>query len=96
MKRSKVKGRKYDKGKPMVDLLDPDWLLEVAKILTHGAEKYGLYNWQNNLERRRILAAALRHILAYWKGEKLDKDTGLPHLAHASCCIMFLSWYERQ
>mgnify|MGYP001604235100 CR=1 FL=1 len=94
--RSKAKGKKFDENKNMVDLLDPEWLLEVGKILTHGAKKYGLYNWQNNLEHRRILAAALRHILAYWKGEKNDKDSGLPHLSHASCCLMFLSWYDRQ
>mgnify|MGYP001568131910 CR=1 FL=1 len=96
MKRSKVKGKKFDGDKPMVDLLDPEWLLEVSQVLTHGAKKYGLYNWQNRLERRRILAAALRHIIAYWKGEKIDKDSGLQHLAHASCCIMFLAWYERK
>jgi hypothetical protein len=35
-------------------------------------------------------AAALRHLIRWWRGEKIDPDSGLPHLAHAACSIFFL------
>jgi hypothetical protein len=31
---------------------------------------------------------------AYWKGEDNDPETGLSHLAHAMCCVMFLLSYH--
>ncbi len=56
-----------------------------------SAEKYGAWNWSmvSDLERR-YLAAAMRHINAYRAGEMLDQESGLPHLAHAMCCLAFL------
>jgi len=91
---NKEKGKKFDQGKPMVDLLVPEFLIDVAKIMTKGAKKYGLENWKNNLERRRILAALYRHTLAYHMGEKHDVESGLSHLCHITCNAMFLYWYD--
>jgi hypothetical protein len=38
----------------------------------------------------RYLDAALRHMFAHAKGETHAEDSGLPHLAHAACNILFL------
>lgn len=84
---------KYDEGKPMFDLIDPTWEEEVAKVLTFGASKYAPDNWKG-LDPKRIRNAAQRHMNAYRRGEMLDEETGLPHLAHASCCLMMLHWHE--
>jgi hypothetical protein len=66
-------------------------LLEVAKVLTFGAAKYGENNWQGlDAFSQRYLAALLRHVFAYGSGEKADPESGLPHLAHAACCALFL------
>lgn len=41
------------------------------------------------------IAAAMRHLAAWRDGEQLDEESGLPHLAHALCCIVFLRELDR-
>lgn len=85
-------GVKHDAEKIRVELLDPEWLFGVGKVLTYGAKKYASHNWRKGLEVSRCLGAALRHLFAYLAGEDLDLETGLSHLYHASCELMFASW----
>lgn len=91
-----MKGKKYDGGKVRWDLLHWNIIEEDAKVMTYGAVKYDDHNWIRVLlgkgGRARYFAAALRHILAWWGGEELDPESGLDHLAHARCCLMFLSY----
>ena len=44
----------------------------------------------------RPFGALMRHMWAWWKGEKADPETGMSHLWHAACCIMFLISYEER
>ena len=83
-------GRKYDYEKPQLYLLPPKSLYEVGKVLTFGAEKYDPHNWRkvDDLQNR-YSSAAMRHILAHIDGKDSDEETGLSHLAHAICCLMF-------
>ena len=83
-------GKKFDQEKPMLYLLPPKSLIEIGKVLTHGAEKYGPENWRkvDDLQNR-YTSAALRHIVAHMEGEKYDDETDLSHLAHAMCCLLF-------
>jgi hypothetical protein len=85
-----AEGKKYDGEKPRLYLLPPRTLVEVGKVLTFGAAKYDEHNWKklDNLQNR-YTGAALRHIFAHMEGEELDPETGLDHLAHALCCLMF-------
>lgn len=85
----KTKAVKYDVGKPRMELLSPWVLVEVAKVMTHGAVKYEAHNWRNGFNWTRPIGAALRHITAWLEGEDLDPEWNLPHLAHAICCLMF-------
>lgn len=86
-----MSGRKDDQKKGRWDLLPWEALDEVVKVLTHGAERYAPENWRL-VEgwRWRYLAALLRHVTAWARGRKFDEDSGLPHLAHAICCGLFL------
>ena len=85
---------KFDGGKVMLELLPWEALIEIAKVLTFGAGKYGAHNWRGTgLSYSRLLGAALRHLSAWAMGEDRDKETGLSHLAHAGCCILFLLSY---
>jgi hypothetical protein len=89
-------GTKLDHGKPMVSLIDPGWLLEVAEVLTFGATKYSPDNWKHvDDATARYLSAAYRHLLAYQKGLENDSESNLSHLAHATCCLMFLHYLGR-
>lgn len=85
-------GMKFDQDKPRMDLLDAYATEELAKVLTFGAKKYAPHNWRKGISYARLIAAALRHIYAFARGEDLDPETGLPHPAHAMCCMMFLVW----
>ena len=89
---------KFDDGKIKYHLIDFDFEKELASILTEGAARYGEYNWQEadpvDAEHR-YYSALRRHLDAWLRGTEVDPDTGLPHLAHAACNIMFLRWFER-
>jgi len=92
-----MKGAKYDQDKPQWDLLPWEPVAEVVAVLTLGAKKYSPDNWLKVPDhRRRYFAAALRHIMAWWCGQKNDAETGLHHLAHAICCLLFLMGRERK
>lgn len=83
-------GIKYDSAKPKMNLLPPKAVMEVAKVLTFGAEKYDAENWRKLEDlQNRYTAGALRHIFAHMDGEELDPETNLSHLAHAMCCLLF-------
>lgn len=90
-------GRKFDAGKLDYTLVPWDGLEEVVKVLEFGARKYARDNWQH-VEGGdvRYLAAAFRHLIAYNQGEKVDQETGISHLAHAGCCLLFLLSLEKR
>ena len=87
-------GRKDDAGKLRLDLIAPEFERGLAGVLTYGAEKYGSHNWAKGLKYSRVYGAIRRHLLAWQMGEDLDPETGLPHLHHVACELMFLSTYE--
>ncbi len=60
-----------------------------------GRDKYGAANWAKGIQHSRLLGAALRHILAYNSGEDLDPESGITHVAHAACNLMFLLWMQK-
>jgi hypothetical protein len=85
-------GRKFDGGKLQYGLLPPNSLKDVVQVLTFGAEKYEIDNWKRVPDaKRRYFDAANRHIWAYKAGEINDPETGVNHLAHAICCLMFIN-----
>lgn len=87
-------GRKDDTGKAPYDLLAPEALDAIAQVLQFGAAKYAPRNWEKGMRWGRVFGAAMRHLWAWWRGEKTDIETGFSHLWHAGCCIMFLIAYE--
>lgn len=88
---------KFDDDKPRFDLIDASVMLDVARVLMFGANKYGADNWRQGVRVSRLLAAALRHLNAFQQGEFLDQESCLPHTAHAICNLIFLQWtYENR
>ena len=89
-------GRKFDYGKTLYSLVPPHFIKEFADVLTLGARKYSAENWKKVPDARvRYKDAMLRHIYSYLQGDIKDDETGLHHLAHATCCIAFLYELER-
>lgn len=86
--------QKFDNGKVPLQLMSTVALNKIAEVLAHGAQKYSANQWRTGMDWSRLIGAALRHITAFNNGEDLDPESGLSHLAHAGCCIMFLLEYE--
>lgn len=91
-----MSGVKFDQDKPRMDLLDAHAIEQLALVLSFGAKKYAAHNWRKGLSKSRLIAAALRHIFAYLRGENNDPESGLSHVAHAMCCCMFLLGLEHR
>lgn len=89
-----TRGTKHDEQKLRFDLLPPDAEEILAAIFTMGAGKYGDRNWEEGIEYGRLYAAARRHLSQFWKGEDLDEESGLPHVAHAAWnCLALLQFH---
>lgn len=92
-----MEGKKHDKEKLRWDLLPFTEVEDEVKVLTLGAEKYGPNNWQAVPDgRNRYFSALMRHLTAWRRGEEIDPETNMSHLAHAACNIRFLQWLEKQ
>lgn len=83
-------GIKHDQAKPPMELLSPIALEGTALVLAFGKGKYAAHNWRKGIEWDRLIGAAMRHLLAFNRGEDLDPESGLPHVDHFACCAMFL------
>jgi hypothetical protein len=86
---AQVLGMKFDDNKRDFTLLPWPAVEEIVKVLEFGAKKYARDNWKN-VEADRYTKAAFRHLIAYSQGEENDKESGLSHLAHLGCCVLFL------
>lgn len=82
-------GMKFDTNKLRFDLIPAIATESLAAVLTYGAKKYKPNNWRS-VDPQRYVAAFERHWHAYISGEMLDKESGLPHLAHCMTNLTFL------
>jgi len=87
-------GVKHDQDKLRFDLVPSDVEVEIAKIFTIGAKKYGDRNWEKGISNDRLYAAARRHLVSHRTGEKTDPEFGTPHLAHAIVNLMMMLHFE--
>ena len=96
MKKENLKeGAKFDIGKNRYDLLDPYSLDEVTKIYSFGCKKYEDHNWRKGIKWSRVFGALMRHSWAFWRGEEIDPDSGLHHMAHAAWNCLALINYSK-
>ena len=86
-------GIKHDGDKTQWHLLPLEAVEGAVRVMMHGAKKYSKYNWANGMPYSRVLDAALRHINSIYQGEDKDPDSGLDHVDHAICELLFLKYY---
>jgi hypothetical protein len=85
---------KHDNGKRQLTLLPFESLELITDVLMFGAEKYDRDNWKECKDTNRYKDALLRHLTEVQKGHDIDPETGLSHLAHMGCNILFLLYFE--
>jgi hypothetical protein len=91
-------GQKFDEGKLRYDLYPLKAYEGCTRVLTFGANKYTPNGWRSVPDaNNRYYAALIRHLNAQKEyldnggiGLALDEESGLPHLDHAQCCLIFL------
>jgi hypothetical protein len=86
---------KHDDGKADWSLVPFESLEGMVKVLEFGAQKYAGWNWTTNggFSYTRVLRSCLRHLFAYMRGEDNDPESGLSHIHHAMCNLLFISHY---
>ena len=96
-----MEGKKDDIGKLRYDCIPIMELEECARVMTYGAKKYNENpqnpNWINVEDGfNRYFAALMRHLEEVRKGNQIDEDSGLSHMAHAIFNVMALSHFDRE
>jgi hypothetical protein len=87
-------GTKDDWEKIRYDLIPPDALESLAMLYTIGSKKYNDRNWENGMKWSRVHGALMRHLQAWFMGEDIDPETGLPHLTAVVWNSMALLSYQ--
>lgn len=86
---------KFDSNKLMWDLLPIKATEAIVDVLTYGANKYKPGGWRTVPDgRRRYIAAFFRHFISHLKGERIDPESGKPHIAHALCNLVFIYEFD--
>lgn len=78
-------------NKAPMDLLPWGELHDVAQVMKHGADKYGIRNWrQDEIKCSTYVGSTIRHVAAWAMGEDLDPDSGYHHLTHAIAGLLIV------
>lgn len=63
----------------------------MALGMLEGDRKYGGHNYRvAGVLVSVYFDAAMRHLMAYWEGEDIDPDSGLPHIVKVLSCMSVL------
>jgi len=84
---------KYDNGKAPINLVPTECIIAAAQVFGFGAQKYSEWNWRDDVDNTsygRTYSSLQRHLMAFWSGEDIDPEFGLPHLDHALTQLMIL------
>jgi len=88
-KKRKSAGLKDDGNKVDWAILKYAPLEDVVRVFMMGEEKYDRHNYLEVEDwETRYWNAAMRHMVAHQRGEYMDPESGLPHLAHAVASLL--------
>lgn len=106
-KSSQHPGLRFNEGKLRYDLQPPLAMEEFIKVMTYGAKKYtfkdengkvtydGSLDWRKGMSWRSVIASLKRHLAAFERGEDIDEESGLYHIAHLMANASFLLEYYK-
>lgn len=69
-------------------------LVPVVRVLEFGAKKYAKGNWAKGMKWSVCFDCTMSHLTKAQAGLKNDDESGISHLAHALCNILFLLAYR--
>lgn len=84
---------RYNRMKPLMSLITPIGLIELAKVYTYGAKKYEPHNWQRGMPWSECADSLMRHLMCWLDGEDRDEESGLLHMAHVAWNALTLVHY---
>jgi hypothetical protein len=86
---------RHNTGKSQLSLiLEADVAIKgMCSVFEFGVKKYSRGNWKKGLPENEIIDSLLRHLMAYYDGEILDSESGLPHIDHVTCNAVFLATF---
>lgn len=85
-----------DAGKTRIDLIDWEFVNLTADVLAFGAIKYAPNGWRKGMAITRCLGSMFRHMIAFAMGQDADPESGLSHLGHIGCNLMFIAAYMKR
>jgi hypothetical protein len=88
-------GARYNDNKPDFSLIPLCTLEDEARVWMHGRAKYAAWNWAKGMPWSVPYACTIRHLSAWQRGEDIDAESHLPHLAHAMCNLRMLTLYAQ-
>lgn len=82
----------FGDAKPPLSTVPMPVLYEVALGMLEGHLKgYRRHNYRiAGVRMSTYYDAILRHITAWWEGQDIDPESGLPHIVKAICCMVVL------
>ena len=90
-------GARYNADKTPFKYVPLHLLRNTARVFEQATRRpvrpYPVWNWAKGMQWSVPYECLLRHLEAWYRGEELDPDSGLPHLAHAMCNLLMLEHY---
>lgn len=87
-------GLRYNTGKNQLELIPAEWVWGLGMVLTRGAIKYDVRNWERGMKWSYPVGCAFRHVFKFMCGERYDAETGCHHLAMAAWNCLALMTYD--
>lgn len=85
------------RAKPPLHAIPPVAQVWLGLGMEDGEHKYGLMNWRTRpVDAATYYDAAVRHLLAWWDGERVADDSKVHHLGHVMACCAILLDAEAQ
>ena len=91
---TKELGMRFNTDKVMLGLISSLAKEGCARVLMFGMLKYDSWNWMKGLPISETLDSLERHMDKLRQGERIDSDSGLPHVDHIQCNAMFVSHFH--
>ena len=74
---------KHQVDKNRLELVPPEAIEAMGRVLTYGASKYADRNWSKGIPYMTTYASAMRHMLSWSKGIDVDEESGQLHIEMA-------------